>query len=655
MHRFVTYNTDFLFCLAVVATWVLLAPGLSGGFIFDDYNNLKGLAKINEDPGLRSSLQYVSNGLFSAIGRPLSLATFAVQHNHWPDNPGAFKTANLVLHLLNGTLLYLLLIKIGRLRDDGPAAVWVALIAASLWLIHPIQLSTALYIVQRMTELSAFFVLLGLWLYLHGREAGANSNARPHTAFLFMSLGIFMGLGLGVLSKENAALMPLLVLVAEFTLLASIKRPSFWKAWSAALLVLPTLLLAGYLILKIGGFAKLYAIRDFSFSERLFTESRILLDYLGKILLPSPDAFGLLFDDFPISRGLLDPPVTLLAIAIILAMLGIGIAVRKQQPVLSFAILWFFAAHLLESTVIPLELYYEHRNYIACIGPILAIVHYTRALFGKLRNPVYKVLAGVCVTAYVGLLLLISHQDARLWGDPMLQATVWTRAHPDSKRSSYLYANELLKRGFADSAARLYRKVAQKWPDSAAGLIASMEATCFLGAQDPASIAAAARRLRAQRTEANETILFLSRLVTIQSDGDCPTMAARDSLALLESTYSNPYFANSRHLILVMRSQIHRAAGEPGLAIEDLNAAFRMRPDYQKAIDISNLYVEMGRPDQARQFINDAIDNAALMGRAKHLRQSDLQRLLDQLDAAEHTFQTTVPAESRAAANSSGG
>ncbi len=625
-------QTEYLLLLAVLAgAFWLFSAGISGGFLFDDYNNLQGLATLTRTPGLESTLAYVLNGLSSTLGRPLSLASFAAQYSDWPGNPGAFKIVNILIHLLNGWLIFTVVRALLRLQQDTRAATWIPLATAALWVLHPLQVSTVLYVVQRMTELSALFMLLGLRLYLLGRESALQNNIRR--AYSFMTLGIITGLGLGVLSKENVALMPLLVLVIEFTLLGQVQRPASWRIWSGLFLVLPTLLLVGYLALQFQSFSAQYALRDFTFAERLFTEARILFDYLGKILLPTPGAFGLLFDDFRVSRGLFDPLSTLFAVAGIAGLMTGGIILRRREPVLAFAILWFFAAHLLESSVIPLELYFEHRNYLALFGPAFALVYYaTRALRQLEESPIRSVVV-VSFSAYLCLIAVITHQEARLWGNPLLQAATWSLSHPDSRRLTYLYADALIKRGYASQAAEIHGGAAERWPGSAVPLIGALEAHCFLDEQGPA-ISDAVQRIAGQHTEKNELVLFLSRLVNVQSGGDCPTVSTQELLALLNAAQTNAYLSGQRGLILTMKSQVHSGDGNLPAATQALEAAFRARPRLATALDVAVLYGRQGKPESARQFLLSAQQHPRIDWREKQTMNPYIESLLRELAAS---------------------
>ena len=169
------------------------------------------------------------------------------------------------------------------------------------------------------------------------------------------------------LCKESGLLLPALILVCEATLLRWSAPDRSSRRILAAFLGLSVavpLLFGSYFLsrnpdLILDG----YAWRDFSLGERLLTETRVLWFYLHMIVLPNLGEMGLHHDDFLISRGPLSPWTTLPALAGLLLLAGGAFALRNKQPIITFGIAFFFVGHAMESTIIPLELVFEHRNY----------------------------------------------------------------------------------------------------------------------------------------------------------------------------------------------------------------------------------------------------------------------------------------------------
>src|SRR5689334_22263338 len=115
MKDFLRERSDWLFIALASAVAMAYAPGLGGGFVFDDYPNLAGLSAIAAEPSPYSVTQYVLNGISSTLGRPLSLLSFAAQAGSWDDHADDFIRVNILLHLVNGALWYALLRRLQRL------------------------------------------------------------------------------------------------------------------------------------------------------------------------------------------------------------------------------------------------------------------------------------------------------------------------------------------------------------------------------------------------------------------------------------------------------------------------------------------------------------------------------------------------------------
>src|SRR5690606_29487200 len=173
---------------------------------------------------------------------------------------------------------------------------------------------------------------------------------------------------------ETGALTPLLAVVLNATLLrgvlSSLPSKSRWILRAGALLPVAALLIA--ILVKFDSLTG-YSKRPFNLQERLFTECRILIDYAFNILVPNLRGAGIYHDDIVISRHLLFPWTTLPSLACVCASMIIALWGRRRWPLLSFGVLWFLCGHLLESTVFPLELYFEHRNYLPMFGIVFSI------------------------------------------------------------------------------------------------------------------------------------------------------------------------------------------------------------------------------------------------------------------------------------------
>ncbi len=426
-----------LFIALLLTTYLLYTPGLTGPFIFDDIQNLSPLGGYPNLDSWGNFWSFLLEGRSGPTGRPISLASFYLNDVHWPSTPNGFIYTNILIHLLNGALVFWFIYKLSAyFTAVNKKQIIITSLISALWLLHPMHITAVLYIIQRMTELSATFMLAGLIFYLYGREALVKHTLKG-LALLFIGVGF--SLLFAILSKENGILLVAYILVVEFFLLRplNVATPKYFNAWLLPAVVAPFIAIMAYLAYRTNPNA--FELRDFSLTERLLTEPRIIFDYIRQILLPNMNELTLYHDDYVISKSLFNPITTLPAILGVVSLLGVSLVFRKKTPVLAFAIAWFFAGHLVESTVLPLELYFEHRNYLPMLGIFAAVVYYATTF---INHTFIKWGLFALMLTFNSFVLW---QNTTLWGKPLELVISWQQSHPNSGRTKQEF-NFMLKR-----------------------------------------------------------------------------------------------------------------------------------------------------------------------------------------------------------------
>lgn len=534
---------SILLVVLLTMTVYIYWPGINCCFILDDAINLHYLEFITRNPSWHKLYLFVMDGIASELGRPVSLITFAAQHYSWPNNPEHFKYVNLVIHLLNGILIFVLgrqLFSKGRMSSEKQN--YLALIIAAIWLLHPIQVSTVLYVIQRMAQLSCLFTLISLICYIKGRFL-YTANRKTSGALLMTVAYGFFGI-IAILSKENAILLPLFVLSIEYTFLRQLERDKMWKIWAWVFAYIPLILLSGYLISSIDNFMADYANRNLSMSDRLLSEARILIDYIGKIFIIQPNGYGIYNDDYLPSKGLFNPISTPLAVLTVLALLISAYVIRNKQKYnfIVFGILWFFAAHLLESSFIPLELYFEHRNYLAILGPIVILVFTVSHLINYCKK--LKLVGYTLITVSVLWMLvttLVSRNEIQLWSKPLQQALIWAKEKPRSKRAQIMSIPVYAMYGRNKEANDAVKTVIKHNPDDAAVYLTIFQLRCFdikLDFPDQINIY---QRLETANAS-NAAISTLGQMLLVREQGKCAGISNAELKKLLDSVLVNKKF-----------------------------------------------------------------------------------------------------------------
>lgn len=412
---------------ALLLVYLAYLPGITGALYYDDYSNLQKLAQITDWATARD---FIFGGGAGPLGRPLSLATFALQATDWPTHSAALLHVNVLIHVANACLLFLLGHHILNLREPAQAALnfRVALGAAFLWAVLPLLVSTTLITVQRMTGLAALFGLLGLLGFVQGY---ALTQRRPLPGFLMQMASLGLGTLLSLLSKENGALIPCFALVIEVVLLRNLNYPPVYRRLQRGALLLCLLVVLFYISPLRQAWFVVDDFRGFSPWQRLNTEAVIVWEYLRDAFLPQrPVHYG----PFRDAEGIVTNSVlALVATAAWLSLLALAIFLNRTKGFawLLFGLLWFWTGHLLESTTPLLELVFEHRNYLALYGFCLMLSWGAWHAQGNLAR-----LAPVLFMVYAALLLAITVAMTALWGQPNEAAQRWADAHPGSARAA---------------------------------------------------------------------------------------------------------------------------------------------------------------------------------------------------------------------------
>ncbi|WP_179989801.1 lipopolysaccharide assembly protein LapB [Acinetobacter sp. YH12252] len=446
----------------IVAGWIY-SLGLKGGFLFDDFSNLGDLARYGDMGDWENAKQFILSGQSGPTGRPISLFSFWLTAEAWPNNPAIFKAINILIHLLCGILLYFVTcLTLKSYGYEQKKVIWISLLASSIWLLHPYFVSTTLYIVQRMTQLCLMFMLIGILGYFYSRQY---IEIRPKFAYLGMTFSIGFFTILATYSKENGALLPLLILVIEYCHPSNHQRIN--KLWKFVFLVIPSIAIL-YLIGRELNFANhVWPNRDFNQKERLLSEFRIMSEYLYNLFIPKIEGRGLFQDGYLISKSLLNPISTLLSAIFLGCLFCVALLVRKKSPLVALAILFFFSAHLMESTILGLELYFEHRNYIASIFLFLpiALLLYNLSQLEKFYK--LSIVFTVLILSSLSFLLI---QRVNLWADNNKLQVYWAQNNPKSVRAQSLLASYYFKAGDYAKADQVLNQASLYNPNS--GLLA---------------------------------------------------------------------------------------------------------------------------------------------------------------------------------------
>jgi hypothetical protein len=622
-------SARWILLLALALTVALYANGLDGPFLFDDNIHITQNKWVKIDSLTWPDLAQAWNSSFSNFpsNRPLSQLTFGINHALTGLDPWPFKFTNLVIHLATGLLVFLFTRLVYRaLADNEQGAdkgMLLALATTALWLLHPMHVSTVLYTVQRMAQLSSLALLAALSSYMWGRLQIADGKGGIRWILAAGPIA-----AVGFLAKENTVLLPLLLLAMEFTVLRGVtiapRRGAIRLIW-AFFIALP--LVAGLVYLLTHPGLLSYDIRPFTLEERVLTQPRVLLSYLKWLFVPDITAFGLFHDDIEISTGITSPPSTLIAIITWTGLTLAAVTLRRKTPMFAFSVLFFLASHALESSVFPLEMVFEHRNYLASIGPLMFL-----AYLATIASERFNV-RSLAIT--VGALLLLSyafvaHVRVDNWSSYKTFILSSAQNHPKSARSNFMAAQMLIGAvGSSENAAPELADAARSFLHN--GLEADARCiNCMLGLvvldlhqemQPPSTlIARISDALRAGYVGPTKVSISQFSYLVKWQQSDGIKLPAEDLEAIFDAALSNPGWVHTGRagIEAAYREYYEFAVQDLPSALKHAQAAISFWPEqWNYRMQLVRVLHKLGRPSEALAALDVA---ATLAG-------NDIQRL----------------------------
>ena len=433
---------------------------LKSPFIFDDTK------RILENQNIRltqlSLKNIVSAGFKSSKTRPIAFSSFAVNYYFNRYDPWGYHLINISVHILTAFILYLFLKTTLTLpsidhRYQRPALI--AFFAALIWLVHPVHTQSVIYIVQRMNSLAAMLFILSFWFYVRGRLAANRYRRWPWFAGAMLTWLVSLG------CKQITVTLPFVVYLYEWYFFQNLntdwlKRSLKYVLVLVALAVLLALIYTGFNPWEKISRLNDYAQNEFTILQRSLTQLRVVLHYISLLFYPHPSRLNLDYD-FALSYSLINPVTTLVSLIVIVGLIALAFYLAQKQRLISFCILWFFVTLIIESSIIPLAIIFEHRLYL----PSMLVVLVPVLLAYRYIKPEKYFIGLSC-----GLVIISgwwTFDRNRDWKDDL---TIWTdtvEKSPAKARPHINLGKALAKRNLLDEAIKHYTFAIKIKPDYA--------------------------------------------------------------------------------------------------------------------------------------------------------------------------------------------
>lgn len=453
-------NIAFLCVAFILSIFLAYSNTFQSTWHFDDFGNIHDnqalhLTDIKPSSILRT---FFANPILpetKAPYRPISNLTLALNWYWGGDLVWGYHLVNTGIHALAAIFLFLTILKIYDTpflaKTDRNVAWATAILATFWWALNPVQTQAVTYIVQRMASLAGLFSIMTIYCYISTRLTKSLQKK------LLLGCCTCLCTLLAIGAKENAAILPISIICSEFIFFNKknyeLKNYFFIFTCCAIFCLISYFFLDGKFSSIING----YKNRPFTLTERLLTEPRIIILYITLLFIPH-NSYISLEHDIVVSKSLLDPWTTLPSIFLLMVTIYYSILISKKNQLLSYSILFFYINHIIESTIIPLELIFEHRNYIPSMFIFVPLSEYLIKLIiqNKISINIYLTsIIPVTITLLLGIGTYsrntIWKDDESLWKDALSKA-------PNSARASYNLGNWLLATGRPTEALTLFHR-----------------------------------------------------------------------------------------------------------------------------------------------------------------------------------------------------
>lgn len=431
--RKATYLAVLLIMALAIGVYV---NSLGGQFIWDDDTLIRDneyikhwsyLPRIFTEPmgaGSERTFKYY---------RPIQALSYMVDWSMWRYDVGGYHLTNAILHALVALALYWM---INVLFRDRTAAFF----ASVLFAVHPIHTETVAYLSGRGGPLVALSTVLCFIFYVK------YTDSREWKTYLLMAASCI----LAFLSKENAVILPLLILAYHFVFRKRIKA----EAFAAVVLITAVYVLFRLTFLKGATFG---AGRLSTFPVRIPGFLVAVQNYLRLMILPFD-----LHMEYGLGNRLFSAigPRVLAGLALCLFLVVTAVRGRDKHRIASFAVFWFFIMLLPVSNMYPVGFWMaEHFLYIPSMGIFLVVGDALRKLDVR-----WKGLGTGVLVILAGFYFCLTVRQNDYWKDPISFYERTLRYAPDSSRVHYNLGNKYSEAGRYEEAVATFLKSAKLTP-----------------------------------------------------------------------------------------------------------------------------------------------------------------------------------------------
>lgn len=448
------YSIPISIVFVAVLGVILYSSTFHAPFYYDDYDSILGNARIKN----LSNFFRLPSIIDGAHERFISSLSFALNFNWGTNNVLGYHLVNTGIHIVNSVLVMLIVFSIFKtpaLKDKYSSSIKLVIITITglIFVSHPVQIQAVTYIIQRMTSLSTLFYLLAVYLFINARLVLENNRENLKQTNVIIKLAVlsfllFIAALMGLWSKQILASLPAMLLACEF-IFFRVNAKFNWK------IVIPAAVLFAGLVALIINLNVLPAeTEDITRTNYLWTQLSVIVNYFKILILP----ISLNLDyEYSTVTSLFDLK-TIACLIFIAAIVYLGFRLIRKQPLISFAIFWYFIALSVESSIIPIrDLMVEHRLYLPMFGYALLIACTAFIFQPKYRNILLAVFFVMFFTNSA-----LTYQRNELWNDPIALWTDTIEKSPHKMRPRFFRGYMYMRNNEIDKAIADFKNVIER-------------------------------------------------------------------------------------------------------------------------------------------------------------------------------------------------
>jgi hypothetical protein len=375
-------------------------PSLRHDFIFNWDDNVYVINNLDITGFDVENIKQAFTHFYVGNYAPVQIISYMFDYALWGVQPFGFIFSNIILHVLNGVLFWALLCGMGYKR-------LVAFLATGIFLLHPVQVESVVWVSQRKSLLAMLFFLAAFYTYIRCRAAEGKEGRWLYVA----SISFF---SLALLAKSVVVILPPVLLIYELCFMLPEQRRGVIGRLAPYTVAALAVAVLTYFSQSAGGFVDHHVGGKYWFT--FLTMLPILVSYLR--LLVWPTGLAALYD--PALKSGIDGEV-LLALLVVALLLIAGMYLYRNQKKQFFWFAFFFVGLLPVSQIIPLATLMNDRYlYFPLLGVALLLPQLVVDLAER-RGVAGKVVLVLFLVALTCLPYL-SYQRSMVWQDAI---TLW--------------------------------------------------------------------------------------------------------------------------------------------------------------------------------------------------------------------------------------